>query len=146
MLIAILTTVSLGLTPVMAQEAPARASDWHPFSRSSTTVYLADAGTLALVDGATRVQVARVPLSGSDFSYEVDTYAIRCGAREIRFMATSIYDEAGALSDSYEETLAEWEPMAEGTNYGFLYEVACNEKRSSQGSYPSVTAYIGQTR
>jgi len=144
MLIPILTALTLISGPAPVQDPP--VSDWHAFSRSSTTVYLADAGTLTMVDGATRVQVARVPITGSDFSYEIDRYAFRCDAREILFLGTDVYDASGALEDSYDETAVEWEPVSEGTNYGFLYEVACNEKRSSQGSYPSVTAYIGQTR
>ena len=145
MLIPILTALTLTMTSAPVQDPPTPASDWHPFSRSSSTVYMADAGTLALVDGSTRVKVARVPLTLTDFSHEIDTYALRCGAREIRFMATETYDGSGAMVDRYEEE-ADWEPVVEGTNYGFLYEVACNEKRSSQGSWPSVTAYIGQNR
>ncbi|WP_370237600.1 hypothetical protein, partial [Brevundimonas sp.] len=70
----------------------------------------------------------------------------RCGSREIRFIATDTYDGTGALTDRYEETIEEWDTVNEGTNYGVLYEVVCNEKRSAQGSYPTVTAFIGQTR
>ena len=107
---------------------------------------LADAGQIVTTEGGTRVRMARVPLTGSDFSHEIDTYTFRCGSREIRFIATDTYDGTGALTDRYEETIEEWDTVNEGTNYGFLYEVVCNEKRSAQGSYPTVTAFIGQTR
>lgn len=149
MLTSILTALVLGLMPVADQDPPistAPVSDWHPFSRSATTAYLADAAQIVPTEGGTRVRVARVPLSGDDFSHEVDTYALRCGSREIRFLSTDTYDGTGELAESYEESVEAWDTVSEGTNYGFLYEVVCEEKRSAQGSYPSVTAFIGQTR
>lgn len=154
MLTSILTALALGLMPVADQDPPvptapvstAPVTDWHPFSRSATTAYLADAGQRGPTEGGTRVQVARVPLSGSDFSHEIDTFAFRCDSREIRFLSTDTYDGTGALTDRYEETIEEWDTVNEGTNYGFLYGVVCEGKRSAQGSYPSVTAFIGQTR
>ena len=108
--------------------------------------HLADAAQIVPTEGGTRVRVARVPLSGDDFSHEVDTYALRCGSREIRFLSTDTYDGTGELAERYEESVEAWDTVSEGTNYGFLYEVVCEEKRSAQGSYPSVTAFIGQTR
>ena len=149
MLTSILTALALGLMPVADQDPPistAPVSDWHPFSRSATTAYLADAAQIVPTEGGTRVRVARVPLTGSDFSHEIATYTFRCGSREIRFIATDTYTGTGALTARYEETIEEWDTVNEGTNYGFLYEVVCNEKRSAQGSYPTVTAFIGQTR
>lgn len=149
MLTSILTALALGLTPAADQDPPistAPVSDWHPFSRSETTAYLADAAQIVPTDGGTRVRMARAPLRGTDFSHEIDIYAFRCGSREIRFLATETYDGRGQLTDLYEETVEEWDTVNEGTNYGFLYEVVCNEKRSAQGSYPSVTAFIGQNR
>ncbi|MDP3378891.1 MAG: hypothetical protein Q8S53_11045 [Brevundimonas sp.] len=149
MLTSILTALALGLMPAVDQDPPistAPVSDWHPFSRSATTAYLADAAQIVPTGGGTRVRVARVPLTGRDFRHEVDTFAFRCSSREIRFIATDTYDGAGQLTERYEETVEEWDRVNEGTNYGFLYEVVCNEKRSAQGSYPSVTAFIGQTR
>ena len=149
MLTSILTALALGLMPVADQDPPistAPVSDWHPFSRSATTAYLADAAQIVPTEGGTRVRVARVPLAGSDFSHEIAPSTFRCGSREIRFIATDTYDGTGALTDRYEETIEEWDTVNEGTNYGFLYEVVCNEKRSAQGSYPTVTAFIGQTR
>lgn len=149
MLTSILTALVLGLMPAADQDPPvstAPVSDWHPFSRSATTAYLADAAQIVPTDGGTRVRMARVPLTGTGFGHEVDTYAFRCGSREIRFLATDTYDGRGQLTDRYEETVEEWDTVSEGTNYGFLYDVVCNEKRSAQGSYPSVTAFIGQNR
>ncbi len=149
MLTSILTALALGLMPVADQDPPASTApvtDWHPFSRSATIAYLADAAQIVPTEGGTRVRVARVPLTGDDFSHEIDTYAFRCASREIRFLSTDTYDGTGQLTDRYEETIEEWDTVSEGTNYGFLYEVVCNEKRSAQGSYPSVTAFIGQTR
>jgi len=149
MLTSILTALALGLMPAADQDPPistAPVSDWHPFSRSETTAYLADAAQIVPTDGGTRVRMARAPLRGTDFSHEIDIYAFRCGSREIRFLATETYDGRGQLTDLYEETVEEWDTVNEGTNYGFLYEVVCNEKRSAQGSYPSVTAFIGQNR
>ncbi|MBL0948853.1 surface-adhesin E family protein [Brevundimonas sp.] len=149
MLTSILTALAMGLIPAFDQDPPistAPVSDWHPFSRSATTAYLADAAQIVPTEAGTRVRVARVPLTGSDFSHEIDTFTFRCGSREIRFLSTDTYDGTGQLTDRYEETVEEWDTVNEGTNYGFLYEVVCNEKRSAQGSYPSVTAFIGQTR
>jgi len=149
MMISILTAVAMGLMPVTEQDPPvatAPVSDWHPFSRSATTAYLADAAQIVLVDGGTRVRVARVPLTGTGFGHEIDTFSFRCGSREIRFIATDSFDRSGQLTDRYEETVEEWDTVIDNTNYGFLYEVVCNEKRSAQGSYPTVTAFIGQTR
>lgn len=126
---------------------PAPSSDWHPFSRSSSTVYLADVAGMAMVDGALRVHVARVPrnLPAADLTHGVDVYAFRCGAKQLRFVETLEYGPDGAEIDRYEEDV-EWERVVEESNYGFLFEMVCNEKRSSQGSFPSIRAFIAQGR
>ena len=130
----------------LAQD-PTPSSDWHPFSRNSGTVYLADVAGMTTVDGALRIHVARVPrnLPASDLTHGIDVYAFRCGAKQVRFLSTIEYGSSGVEVDRYEEDV-DWERVVEDSNYGFLFEIVCNEKRSSQGSFPSIPAFITQGR
>lgn len=127
-----------------AQDSGA-VQEWHAFSRSGTTVYLADVNSIAQSGEVTSIMVAKVriaPTPATDRSYTADRFELRCGARRIRAVLSIFYDGTGAEEDRYDESEAEWDPISDNSFGGYLKTVVCDGARASPPHYSSIAAFM----
>lgn len=124
--------------------APAVAEDWQKFSSSDAKAYLADVDSIAVEGGVTAIRVAVVPRTAAagDYHHAVDQFNFRCGANQMRTVMSSDYDESGALTDTYPEPDAEWEAVVARSYPSVVKAIACDGARSSEGSWPSIIAFV----
>lgn len=133
---------SLSQSPGLSQ---IRESDWHAFSRSATTIYLADAGMLGVTGGVTTIDVAKVPRTapGADQpAYRVERYQYRCGEGQFRSISTSEHDAAGQEIDRFDEGDAAWEGVPRDGFLRFLASIACDGHRSTARTWGSIPEFI----
>ncbi len=139
-----------------AQEAPsettppsqsASAEDWHPFSRSAAKAYLADVGHIGQGDVVT-IRMARVKIdapAAGDYSHVVDEYEFRCGAGQVRTVASNDYGADGVAFDRYEEA-SPWEDIPARSLDAYLKALACDGDRAEPPTWPSIKAFIDAGR
>lgn len=139
--------------PVQAPvEAPAAAApaptgpreSWYKFSSSTTRAYLVDVGSsMSQVNGVTSVRVARVPLDAAagDYRHTVDTFEIRCAAKQSRATVSTTYGEDGAQSDQYDDP-SPWEAFQAESLDGYLAKAVCDGERDDAAAVASVKVFI----
>ena len=135
--------VLLGVA-VMALGGPAAAETWQAFSRSANNAFMADADSIATVDGVTSIKVATVPRAGEpgDFSHSVETYEFRCGASQWRTAGVVEYGPDGTEAGQFPEEGASWEPARANTMPHYLKEIACDGARAVPPHWPSIRAFV----
>lgn len=143
-------TLLAALAILSATGTTALAEDWHLFSSNSTTAYLADVDSIAVVDGLTTMRIARVrkaPGNPDDLSHVVDDYAFRCSDRQVRFLSAREYGPDGALIDQFEEPEAPWDEIGRSSFYDYMQAVACGGDRAPQSqTWPSLQAFMTSGR
>jgi len=124
--------------------APAVAEDWHKFSSSESRAYLADVDSITVDGNVTAIRVAIVSRTAAagDYHHVVDQFNFRCDANQMRTVMSNDYDETGNLTDSYPEPDAEWEAVVARSYPSVVKSVACDGARSSEGSWPSIVAFV----
>ena len=147
-LAAILTAGSaLAQEPAPPAEA-ATTHEWRVFSRSDTHRYLIDLSSIAEApDGAARVRVARVSITkpAGDYSHVVDTFGVRCGARETRVETTTEVFEDGEGSETFPVD-EPWTRAPEGSLDEAINQTGCREGVPVNDAFPSIRAYIDAGR
>jgi len=135
------TVLALVLT---AAAGPALAENWNPFSRSRTTLFMADVDSIKVDGDVTSIIAAAAPRQGEagDFSYTTDRYEFHCRAGEWRSVEAVEYGPDGAEAARYPDDTAQFERIGDGTLPAFLREVACEGVRSDPPVWPSVRAFI----
>ena len=80
------TLLSLALAAVTLVAGPAAAENWHKFSYSGTSAYLADVDSISVEGDVTGISVAKVPRTGDagNYAHSVDLFTFRCAARQVR--------------------------------------------------------------
>lgn len=146
---AALALAACGVAGAATAQASGAAQEWHAFSRSGTTVYLADVNSIAQSGDVTSIMVSRVritPPSPTDRSYSADRFELRCSARRIRSVLEIIYGENGEEEDRFEDAAVEWDPITDNSFGGYLRAVVCDGSRASPPHYSSIAAFIDAGR
>jgi hypothetical protein len=138
------TLLSLALAAVTLAAGPAAAENWHKYSYSRTTAYLADVDSISVEGEVTGIRAAKVPMSGAagDYSHSVDLFTFRCGAREVRSILSIDYGASGSETDRFDDSDSPWDGVVRDSYLDFLKAIACDGERSSEGSWPSIAAYV----
>jgi hypothetical protein len=138
------TLLSLALAAVTLAAGPAAAENWHKFSYSGTTAYLADVDSIGPAGDATGIRVAKVPLAGAagNYSYSVDQFTIRCNAREVRSVLSIDYGPDGTETERFDDPESPWDEVVRDSYLDFLKDIACDGVRSTEGSWPSIAAFV----
>jgi len=119
------------------------AEEWHLFSKSAATGYLAEVTTIRKDGDTTIVTLARVPrrgLAASDLSHEVEEVAFRCEARQMKTLSSTEMNAAGAKGESFPGD-AEFEAVPARGLRDDLRQIACDNARVPE-TFASVQAYI----
>ena len=129
-----------------AQTAPQSppVTDWHPFSRSATRIYMVDVGGMAQSEGVVMVKVARVPLNlpePNDYTHVIDDFELRCAADESRTTVSTEYGPDGVQTDRFEEE-SPWEGIRRESLDAYLKGIVCDGNRSAPPTWPSIQAFI----
>ncbi|WP_339873353.1 surface-adhesin E family protein [uncultured Brevundimonas sp.] len=142
------TLLSLALAAVTLAAGPAAAENWHKFSYSSRIAYLADVDSISVEGEVTAIHAAKVPQSGAagDYTHSVDTFTFRCGARQVRSILSVDYGPDGTETGRFDDAEAPWDPLVRDSYLDFLKAIACDGERSSEGSWPSIAAYVDSRR
>lgn len=132
------------LAVALALPAGAQAEDWHPFSRSDQTIYLADVDSVVANGDVKTIRVAKVPRrpTPDQSGYRVELFEFRCAANEVRNVATLEYDASGGEIDRFDDDLAEWEEIYPNSYLEFLKGMACDGNRATSRTWPSIPAFI----
>lgn len=133
-----------GVLTSMGVTGAASAQEWHPISRNSDRVYLADVGGMGVVDDVTTIMVARVvrrPSSPTDYSYTADQYAYRCATNQVRPGASVEYGEDGSETNRFEDG-GDWEAVRPDTLDAYVKQVACDGERANPPVFPSIRAFM----
>lgn len=141
------TLLSLTLAAVTLVAGPAAAENWHKFSYSGTTAYLADVDSIGVEGDVTAIRAAKVPLAGDagDYTHSIEHYALRCAANQIRSVLSVDYGADGNEIDRYDDSEAPWDDVIRNSYLDFLKAIACDGARSSEGSWPSIPAFVDST-
>jgi hypothetical protein len=129
---------------VLAVATPALAEDWHPYSRTSARVYLADVDSILTTGSTTSIRAATTPLGrpATDLSHGEEVYEFDCAGSKWRTAGAKDFAADGTLDGDYPEEGAAWEPLRPNTVPDFLKQIACDGTRASGTTYPSVRAFI----
>jgi hypothetical protein len=121
--------------------------DWHPFSRSSLRIYMADVKGISTVGDVTRVSVAKPALQGEagDYSYAEEVVEFRCAIKQSRSTTETEYGPDGALVDQYEDP-SPWEGYSEASRDAFLASVVCDGERAPPPTWSSIRAWVDAGR
>ena len=142
------TLLSLALAAVTLAAGPAAAENWHKFSYSGTTAYLADVDSIGVDGDVTAIRAAKVPLAGAagDYSHSADLFTFRCAARQVRSILSIDYGADGNETDRFDDAEAPWDGLIRDSYLDFLKAIACDGERSSEGSWPSIAAFVDSSR
>ncbi|WP_339930929.1 surface-adhesin E family protein [uncultured Brevundimonas sp.] len=142
------TLLSLALAAVTLIAGPAAAENWHKFSYSGTTAYLADVDSIGVEGDVTSIHTAKVPRSGpaGNYSHSVDLFTFRCAAGQVRSILSIDYGAGGDETDRFDDAEAPWDDVVRDSYLDFLKAIACDGARSSEGSWPSITDYVDSSR
>lgn len=144
-----ITSIVLGAAlATLGLASESSAQEWHSISRNAERVYLANVGSMTVVDDITTIMVARVPrkpASATDYSYTADEYAYRCAANQVRPGASVEYDEDGAELNRFEDG-GDWETVRPETLDAFVKQVACDGERANPPLFPSIKAFMDAGR
>ena len=125
--------------------APVAAETWHPYSRSTGTVFMADVDSIVVNGEVTTVLVATVARTGDagDYSHTIETFEFQCGASSKWRTAGMVeYGADGAEMGRYPEEGAEWESIRAGTSPDFLEQIVCDGSRAQPPIWPTVRAFV----
>jgi len=127
---------------------PAAAENWNVYSRSANNAFMADVDSISAVDGVTAIQVAMVPLRGEagDYSHSTESYEFQCDRNRWRPAGVVEHGPDGAEVGRYPEEGAEWEPVRSNTMPDYLKQIACDGRRASPPTWPSVRAFVDAGR
>jgi len=121
--------------------------DWHPFSRSSIRIYMADVKSIATMEDVTRVSVAKPSLQGQpgDYSYAVEVVEFKCAIKHSRSTTETEFGPEGTQIDQYEDP-SPWEPYSITSRDAFLASVVCDGERAPPPTWPSIKAWVDAGR
>ena len=143
----IMKIVFIGLA-ALAVATPVLAESWNAYSRTDSTLYMADVDSITQADGVTSMTSATVPKTGAagDYSHTVETYQFQCAAKKWRTAGLVEYGPDGTETGNYPEVDAAWEPLRPNTNPEQLLGMACEGTRAAPPVWPSVKAYVDAGR
>lgn len=136
---------------VLTSEPPAAAGTpaWRTLSRTSSTVYLVDVGSIAEVDGVKSVRLARTlrtPPGAADREHTVEQYQFRCPAGQWRVVRTEEFGSDGTSTDAWDEADAAWLDVPANTNMAFLKAVACDGDVPNGRPWPRLEDFLASDR
>ena len=140
--------ILVGAGVLLMAAGPAAAENWNSYSRSPNNVFMADVDSIAMVDGATSIVIAMVPLRGDpgDYSHSLETYEFQCGGNRWRPAGVVEIGPDGAELDRFPEEGAAWEPVRPNTMPDYLKQIACDGSRADPPTWPSIRAFIDAGR
>lgn len=124
------------------------AEDWHPFSRNSDRVYLADVAGIVVAGEVTTMRIARVtrkPSSATDYTHVIDAYEFRCLTNKVKAGETVEYGADGTESDRYDDS-GDWEDVRADTLDDYAKAVACDGNRANPPTWPTLQAFMDAGR
>ncbi|MBU1323792.1 MAG: hypothetical protein KJ676_00965 [Alphaproteobacteria bacterium] len=117
------------LTTEPAAATAAGTPAWRTLSRTSSSIYLVDVGTMTEADGMKTARMARTlrsPPTPRDREHAIETYQFRCAANQWRVVRTEEYGADGGEVDAWDEADAPWLDVPPETNMAFLKAVVCD--------------------
>ena len=133
-----------------SEPAPAAGTPaWRTLSRTSSTIYLVDSGSVRDADGAKSVLMARTlrsPSAAGEREHAVETYQIRCDAGQWRVVRTEEYGPDGAEVDAWDEADSAWLDVPANSNMAYLKAVACDGELPNGRAWPSLDAFMASPR
>jgi hypothetical protein len=138
----------IGVVALAVTATPVLAESWNSYSRTDTRAYLADADSIATVDGVTSIRAASAPMSAAagDLSHTRETYQFQCAAEKWRTAGMTEYEPDGSAGETYPEEGAEWESIRPNTVPALLKQIACDGARAQGQTWPTVQAFIAAGR
>ena len=123
------------------------AQDWHPFSRSTARIYMADMKSIVVEGDVQRVTLAILPLQGAagDYTHNEEVVEFRCGAQQSRSTTSIEYGASGAEEARYNDA-STWDAYTPNGRDGFLAGLVCDGNRANPPTWPSVKAWIDAGR
>ncbi len=123
--------------------SPQPGSSWQVFSRSADRAYLADVGTISVIDDVTSISVARVSRRKppGDFSHSVELYNFRCATNTLRLGETVEYGADGSETHRFDDG-ADWEPIRPDSVDDFVKGMACDGMRAEGAPHVSIKAFV----
>lgn len=123
------------------------AQDWHPFSRSTVRIYMADVKSLTVEGDITRVTIAKPPLQGApgDYSHAREVVEFRCADKQSRSTTETEYGPDGAPGDRYEDP-SPWDAYSDSSRDGFLAGIVCDGERAPAPTWPTIMAWVDAGR
>lgn len=138
----------IGLTALAALATPAAAEDWHIYSRSQSSVFMAQVDSVAANGDVTSMLVGRAARQGEagDYTHTTEMYEFRCASKEWRTAGQVEYGPDGAETERYPEDGAAWEPARAGSIPDQLREMACEGSRANPPTFPTIQAWVDAGR
>ena len=127
----------------------ATAETWHPYSRSTGSVFMADVDSIVVEGDVTRVLVATVMRTGDagDYSHTIETFEFQCGSNSKWRTAGMVeYGPDGAEIGRYPEEGAEWVSVRANTSPDYLEQIVCDGARAQPPIWPTVRAFVDAGR
>lgn len=140
--------VFVSLIALGAVATPAMAEDWHIYSRSQTSIFMAEVDSIRTAGDVTSMLVGRAPRQGDagDYSHTTEMYEFRCTPKQWRTAGQVEYGPDGAELERYPEEGAAWEPARANSIPDQLREIACEGARANPPSWPNVKAWVDAGR
>lgn len=140
--------VLVSLIALGAVATSAMAEDWHIYSRSQTSIFMAEVDSIRTAGDVTSMLVGRAPRQGDagDYSHTTEMYEFRCTPKQWRTAGQIEYGPDGAELERYPEEGAAWEPTRANSIPDQLREIACEGARANPPSWPNVKAWVDAGR
>ncbi len=138
-----------GLIILALGATQAAAETWHPYSRSTGTVFMADVDSIVVNGDITTVLVATVARAGdaADYSHTIETFEFQCGASsKWRTVGMVEYGAEGEETGRYPEEGAEWESIRANTSPDYLEQIVCDGSRAQPPIWPTIKDFVDAGR
>lgn len=138
-----------GLIILALGATQAAAETWHPYSRSTGSVFMADVDSIVVNGEISSVQVATVARTGDagDYSHTIETFEFQCGSNSKWRTAGMVeYGPDGAEMGRYPEEGSAWEPIRPNTSPDYLEQIVCDGSRAQPPIWPTVRAFVDAGR
>lgn len=138
-----------GLIILALGATQAAAETWHPYSRSTGSVFMADVDSIVVNGEITSIQVATVARTGDagDYSHTIETFEFQCGSNSKWRTAGMVeYGPDGEEMGRYPEEGAEWESIRANTSPDYLEQIVCDGSRAQPPIWPTVRAFVDAGR
>lgn len=138
-----------GLIILALGATQAAAETWHPYSRSTGSVFMADVDSIVVNGEISSVLVATVARTGDagDYSHTVETFEFQCASdSKWRTAGMVEYGPDGAEMGRYPEEGSDWQSIRANTSPDYLEQIVCDGARAQPPIWPTIRAFVDAGR